>query len=112
MLSNKKLNPKVTKLFIRGRKLNISPFTTQSYFAVLKNIRQNSMHYFIMKLPNKRELQRVVFNHPSDIDFKDLVNIYKKCTAKPCSFVVIDAALPSDNLLCFRKNAKTNHDNN
>ena len=104
VLSNKKLNPKVTKLFIRGRKLNISPFITQSYFAVLKNIRQNSMHYFIMKLPNKRELQRVAFNHPSDIDFKDLVNIYKKCTAKPCSFVVIDAALPSDNLLCFRKN--------
>ena len=63
VLSNKKLDRTVTKLFIRGRKLNISPFIKQSYFAVLKNIRQNSMHYFIMKLPNKRELQRVSFNH-------------------------------------------------
>ena len=54
MLSNKKLNPMVTELFIRGRKLNVSPvFITQSYFAVSKNIRLNSRHYFIMKIPNK-----------------------------------------------------------
>ena len=90
VLSNKKLDRTVTKLFIRGRKLNISPFIKQSYFAVLKNIRQNSMHYFIMKLPKKRELQRIAFNHASDIDFKDLVNTYKRCTAKTYSVVVID----------------------
>ena len=36
VLSNKKLNPIVTELFIRGRKLNISVFITQSYFAVHK----------------------------------------------------------------------------
>ena len=37
MLSNKKLNPIVTELFIRGRKLNIYlVFITQSYFAVQK----------------------------------------------------------------------------
>ena len=56
IFSNKKLNPIVTELFIRGRKLNISPiFITQSYFAEPKNIRLNSTHYFIMKIPNKRE---------------------------------------------------------
>ena len=50
VLSNKKLNPIVTQLFIRGRKLNISlDFITQSYFAVPKNIRLNSTHYLIMK---------------------------------------------------------------
>ena len=55
MLSNKKLNPIVTELFIRGRKLNISlVFITQSYFAVWKNIRLNSTHYFVMKIPNNR----------------------------------------------------------
>ena len=55
MLSNKKLNPVVTELFIRGRKLNISlVLITQSYFAVPKNIRLNSTHYFVMKIPNKR----------------------------------------------------------
>ena len=49
MISNKKLNSKVTELFIRCRKLNISlVFITQSYFAALKNIRLNSMHYFII----------------------------------------------------------------
>ena len=77
MLSNKKLNPVVTELFIRGEKLNISVvFITQSYFAVLKNIRLNSTHYcFVMKFPDKRELQQFAFNHLSDIGFMDT---YKK----------------------------------
>ena len=45
MLSNKKLNPVVTELFIRGKKLNISlVFIKQSYFTVSKNIRLNSTH--------------------------------------------------------------------
>ena len=55
MLSIKKLYPIVTELFIRGRKLNISlVYITQSYFAVPKNIRLNSTHYFIMKIPSKK----------------------------------------------------------
>ena len=54
MLNNKKINPKVTELFIRGRKLNISlVFITQSFFAVPKDIRLNSMYYIIIKIPNK-----------------------------------------------------------
>ena len=54
MLINKRLNPVVTELFIRGGKLNISlVFITQSYFVVPKNIRLTSTHYFIMKIPNK-----------------------------------------------------------
>ena len=87
MLSNKKLNPIVTELFIRRRKLNISlVFITQSYFAVPKNIRLNSTHHFILKIPNKRELQQNAFNHSSDIDFHYFLNLYKKCTAKSYSF--------------------------
>ena len=54
ILSNKKLNPIVTELFIRGRKLSVSlVFITQSYFAVPKDMRLNCTHYFIMKIPNK-----------------------------------------------------------
>ena len=50
MLSNKKINPIVTELFIRGRKLNISlVFITQSFSTIPKNIRLNSTHYFVMK---------------------------------------------------------------
>ena len=60
MLSNKKLNPIVTELFIRRRKLNISlVFITQSYFSVPKDIRLNSTNYFIMKIPNKREIKQI-----------------------------------------------------
>ena len=101
MLHNKKLNPIVTELFIRGRKLNI--FLTQYYLAVLNNIRLNSTHNFIMKIPNKWELQQTAFNHSSDIDFKDFMSLYKKFTAKSYFFLVIVATLPSDNLSCFRK---------
>ena len=87
MLSNKKANPMVIELFIRGRKLNIFiVFITQSYFAVLKNIRLNSTHRFIMKIPNKLELQQTAFSHSSDIKLKDFINFYKKCTAKSYSF--------------------------
>ena len=85
--------------------LNISlVFITQSYFAVPKNVRLNSTHYFIMKIPNKQKLHQIAFNHSSDIEFKDFMNIYKTCTPKSYSFLVIDATLASDNSLRFRKN--------
>ena len=81
MLSNKKVNPIVAELFIRGRKLNISlVFITLSCFAVPKNIRLNLTH-------------------------TDFVNLYKKCTAKPYYFsVIIDTTLTSGNSSRFRKN--------
>ena len=105
MINNKKLNPIVTELFIKGRKLNISiVFITQSYFKVSKDVRLNSTHFLIMKTPNIRELQRIALNHSSDIDFKDFIKIYEKCTAERFSFLVNDTTLPSNNPLRFRKN--------
>ena len=105
MVNNNKLNPIVTELFIRGRKRNISiVFITQSYFKVPKDVRLNSTHFFIMKVPNKRKLQQIALNHSSDIDFKYFMNIYKICTAEPYSFLVNDTTLPSDDPLRFRKN--------
>ena len=63
MINNKKLNPVVTELFIRHRKLNISiAFITQSYFKVPKDVRLNSTHFFIVKIPNKTELQQIPLN--------------------------------------------------
>ena len=56
-----------------------------------------------MKIPNKRELQQIALNHSSDIDFKDFIKIYKKCTAERYLFLVNDTILPSDNTLTFRK---------
>ena len=63
ILINKKLNPVVTELFIRGRKLNSLVFITHSYFALLRHIRLTSTHYFFMKILNKKELQQIVFNN-------------------------------------------------
>ena len=58
MINKKKLNLVVTELFIRGGKLNISiAFIMQSYFKVSKDVKQNSTNFFILKIPNKRELQ-------------------------------------------------------
>ena len=56
-----------------------------------------------MKIPHKRELQQIAFNHSSDIEFQDFMNLYKKCTEKPHSLLVIDTNLASDNLLHFKK---------
>ena len=77
VINNKKLNPVVTELFIRVRKLNISVVTiTQSNFNVLKDVRLYSTYFFIMKIFNNRELQQVALNHSSDIDFKDFIRIF------------------------------------
>ena len=87
MLSNKRLSPIVTELFIRGRKLNISlAFITQSYFAVPKDIRLNATHYFIVKGPNKQKLKQIASQNLSDIGFEDFMNLYKKRTEKPHFF--------------------------
>ena len=104
LINNKNLNSIVTELFIRGRKLNISlVFITQSYFKFPKDVRLNTTHFFIAKIPNKRELQEIAINHSSDISTKDFANIYRECTAEPYSFLVNDTTLASDNPLRFRK---------
>ena len=91
MINNKKLKPIVTELFIRGRKLNNSiVFIKQSYSKVPKDVRLNSTHFFILKFPNKRELQQIAINHSSDIDFKNFMKIYGNCTSEPYSFLVND----------------------
>ena len=105
IMSNKKFQAMVKELFIRCRKLNISlVFITQSYFSVPKEVRLNSTNYLIIKIHNKRELQNIATNHSADIDYKDFMNIYKKCTSDPYSFLTIDTTLPASNPLRFRKN--------
>ena len=104
-ISNKNLNPIVTELFIRGRQLYILlAFIAQSYFAFSKIIRLNSTHHFVMKIPNKWELQQSAFNHSSDIDCKEFMNLYKKFIVKPYSLLVIHIIITSENSLRFRKN--------
>ena len=107
MINNRRLDSIVTKLFIRGRKLNVS--------LVFTTVRPNTTHFFIAKILNKRELQQIAINHSSDISTKDFINIYRECTAEPYSFLVNDTTLASNNPLRFRKNLfniyNKNHDN-
>ena len=82
MINKKTLNSIVTELFIRRRKLNIFlVFFTQLHFNVLKDVRLNPTHFFIMKILNKKEIEHIVLDHLSDNDFKGFMKIYKKCTA-------------------------------
>ena len=82
ILINKKLNPIVIELFIRGRRQKIS----------------------LAFITNTKELQQMAYDHSSGIEFEDFMNLYKKCSAKPYSFLVIDATVASDNLARFRNN--------
>ena len=115
MIHNKKLDSIVTELFIRGRKLNISlVFITQSYVKVPKDVRLNTTHIFISKIPNKIELQQIAINHSSDINTKDCTSIYRTCTTEPYSFLDNDITLASDNPFRIRKlflKYNKNHDN-
>ena len=89
-------------------------FITQSYFSVPKDVRLNSIGYLIMKINNKRELQNIAINHSTDIDYKDLVKIYRECTKKLYSFLTIDTILTASDPLRFRENLFTSykHDSN
>ena len=84
--------------------MNISfSFIIQSYFSVPKEVRLNSTHYLILEIHNKRDLQNIVINHSVDVDYKDFMRIYRKCTSEPYSFSTIDIRLPASSLLIFRK---------
>ena len=103
ILSNKKLNPIETVSFIRCRKLNIFfVFITQSCLALPKN-RLNYTHYFIMKIQNNNEnFNKLLLVIHKILTLKTLWIFTKKCTAKPYSYLVIDAIVVSDNPSRFR----------
>ena len=78
IMTNKRFQAIIKKLFIICRKLSISlVFITQSYFTVPKDVRLNSTLYLIMKINNKRESQNIVINHSADIDYGDFMKIYR-----------------------------------
>ena len=79
-------------------------FIMKSHFKVPKDVTLHTKNYFIMKIPNKRSLKQVAFNHSSDIDLENFMNLYKKFTAKPYSFLVAGTTLVLDKPLRFKKN--------
>ena len=78
IMTNKRFQAIIKKLFIICRKLSISlVFITQSYFTVPKDVRLNSTLYLIKKINNERESQNIVINHSADIDYGDFMKIYR-----------------------------------
>ena len=55
-----------------------------------------------MNIRNIRELQNIAVNHSADIDYKDFIKLYSKCTTEPYYF--FDTTLPANDPLTFRKN--------
>ena len=73
-------------------------------YIIADMLRKNNLNPIVTELLTRsRELYSAI-NHSSDMDFKDFTNLYKKCTWKPYSSLVIDTTLAWDNPLCFRKN--------
>ena len=78
MEANKRVSPIVTELLLKGRKLSILfLFISQYYLKLSKTTRLYETYYFIMKIPNKGELQQIALNHLYDINFKDFTNLWK-----------------------------------
>ena len=90
--NNKKSYPIGTKLFIRIRIINISLV----FFM--------PTHYLIMAISSKQRLQQFAIKYSTDIDFKNVMNPYKRFTWKGYSFIVNNSALSSDNPIRFRHN--------
>ena len=104
IMSNKKFQAIIKELLIRCKILNISlVFITQSYFFVPKDVRLNSIHYLIMKINNRKDLQNIAIDHSADIDYNDFARIYRECTRRPYSFFAIYTTLPASDPLKFRK---------
>ena len=105
IMSSTKFQAIIKELFIRCRKLNISiVFITQSYFRTPKDARLNSMHYVIMKIQSRKELQNIAQENSGEIDFKDFLRTYKVYTSELYSCMIIYTTVPSDNPMRFRKN--------
>ena len=89
MRNYKKVNPIVSELFIRGRKLNISlAFIAQSYFSMPKDTILICTHYFVIKFQINKNLNKL---HPKIyqiLTFKTLLifNLYKKKYCKTIFF--------------------------
>ena len=105
IMTNKKFPAIIKELFIRCRRFNLLlVFIIQTYFSVPKDVRLNSTYYLTMKNSNKKELQNIAINHCAGVDYDDFVRIYRECTSRQYSFLIIDTTLPANDPQRSRKN--------
>ena len=88
MIDNKKFYQVVSELSIRERKLNTSLVViTQSYFSLPKYVRLNTIHFFIMKIQNRKEFQQIAINNLSVTGFNKLKKLYINCSGAIFIFI-------------------------
>ena len=103
IMTNRRFQTIIKELFIRCRKLNISPvFIAQSYFSFPKDVRLDSTHYLILNINSKRELQNIAIKDSADIDYQDFTKVYRECTKEPYNILTIDTEKPASDPLRFR----------
>ena len=59
---------------------------------------------FHHEVPKKPEIHEIANDHFPDFDYKDFMELYRKCISKKYSLLVIDTILTSDNQICLWKN--------
>ena len=79
-------------------------------YKIAKRLPKAASYYFIMKIPNEKEVQHITFNHSSDIEFKDFMKLYKDYTKELCSLLVNNTSLSSDNPVKPKKNVLYKND--
>ena len=84
-------------LFKRKKAQYFTCFLLGFYFKVPKTIPLNAINYFLLKIPDKRELQQITSNHLFDIAFKDFMKLYEDYTKELYLFLINDATLSLDN---------------
>ena len=96
---------KVSELFIRGRKLNISlVFITQSYYAVPKDIRLNCTHYHLLSIPKRKEIRNIADDCAVSVGYDDFMRLFRECTSKRYGCLTIDCTLDGDDVNRLRRN--------
>ena len=105
IMTNKKFQAIIKELLLDAKNKYIVYIHYIVYFSVPKEVRLSSIHYLIMKIHNKKELQQIAINHSAGTDYKYFMKIYRKCTSEPYIYILTnDTTLAANNFLRFRKN--------
>ena len=95
---------KISELYIRGRKLNVSTlYLTQKYFKVPTAVRGQVSYIFIKKIAGKNDLRRILADTSLGATIDELYNMYQYCIrSSPTAFLLIDLEAPQERQ--YRRN--------
>jgi len=90
---------KVLQYYIRCRKKSVSiAYLAQSYFVILKAVRNNCNYLVLLKLSGDRELNMILKENSLGVDKKQMLSMYKYATQEKFSPFIIDIESTEDDL--------------